>query len=493
MAVLRPALAALLVVVAGTSVGCASVRSSTSPGVSTGTGGGAPRWHVVLQDGGDVDVGVVATRLCFDGPPPSRVGPEYGPAVRFLSDLPRPTDVTGRVIGPALPVIDDGRRSGIDTSSLPPGSCVAFDVDVEAAAKAIDQRDLAEVIGRSLLVSPDVWLWRPKPWPGGNLTGHLVVDDADRIAVPFGRDGDGAFVVPASTFALQSYSALGTFASRVSVNRRGATFDLVRIGDDGHKGGGVEDSTLLAWLDVAVDDVAVPLLRFPVPRATLFVVPAPGTRPVLAGFLGRGGGPSALFIVGRGPIAVEDDPEILDEDGRWVLTHELAHALLPPVIRSDAWFNEGLTTWHQEVLPAAAGRRTRDAAEAQLRVGLRTGARRSHQDGLSLERSCREMDARGSYQHCYWGGAALMVLLARDVGDDGVFALVRAIHALGPVDAAPQSATSLLERAAQTAREPQARVAAEALLSLWRRHRDGLFPAVDVPATDGVPVWPGET
>ena len=176
-----------------------------------------------------------------------------------------------------------------------------------------------------------------------------------------------------------------------------------------------------------------------------------------------------------------------------MLTHELAHALLPPVIRSDAWFNEGLTTWHQEVLPSAAGRRTRDAAEAQLRVGLRTGARRSHQDGLSLERSCREMDARGSYQHCYWGGAALMMLLARDVGDDGVFALVRAIHALGPVDAAPQSATSLLERAAQTAREPQARVAAEALLSLWRRHRDGLFPAVDVPATDGGPVWPGET
>jgi hypothetical protein len=50
-----------------------------------------------------------------------------------------------------------------------------------------------------------------------------------------------------------------------------------------------------------------------------------------------------------------------------------------------------------------------------------------------------------------------------------------------------------LERAARTASEPQARVAAEALLALWRRHRDGLFPAVDVPATDGGPVWPGDT
>ena len=207
--------------------------------------------------------------------------------------------------------------------------------------------------------------------------------------------------------------------------------------------------------------------------------------------MGRGGGPSALLLVGRGPMVVEDDPDTLADQGRWVLTHELAHALLPPVVRSDAWFNEGLTTWHQEVLPAAAGRRPRDIAEAQLRVGLRTGAARSRQDGLSLERACREMDARGSYQHCYWGGAALMVLLAREVGDDGVFALVRAIHAQGAVDAVPQPAAELLAKAAETAAEPAARRAARTLLRLWRRHRDGLFPAVDAPATDAGPVWPG--
>jgi hypothetical protein len=163
------------------------------------------------------------------------------------------------------------------------------------------------------------------------------------------------------------------------------------------------------------------------------------------------------------------------------------------VVRADAWFNEGLTTWHQEVLPASAGRRERDVATAQLGIGLRTGARRARQDGLPLARACAEMDRFGSYQHCYWGGAALVQLLVDDVGDEGVFALVRAVQALGPVDAAPQMATALLMRVEQTATAPLARRAATRLLHLWREHKDGLFPDV-AAARAGDPLqWPDES
>jgi hypothetical protein len=488
--------------------GCASARSSRPGGVAPSTeapaaeagefefdddGDGQPRlrWTIALQAGGDVDVGVVSTRLCFPGAPPARVGPEYGPALRYLADIPQVVDPQGRPLGRRLQVVDDG-RAGIDTAGVPAGACVAFDVDVEAAADAIDNRDLAKVVGRSLLISPDVWLWRPKPWPAGHTAGVLRVDDEGRVAVPFPRTGPGQFEVRSSAFALQSYTALGDFSTRRRIMARGADLDVVFV-DRGALG----DDELVGWIQTAIDDVAVPMLRFPVTRATMLVVPVAGARPVVAGFLGRGGGASALFLVGRGPLHVEADPEIIDLEGRWVLTHELAHALLPPVARGDAWLNEGITTWNQEVLPASAGRRDRELSAAQLRIGFRTGARRAERDGLSLERSCTQMDRMHSYQHCYWGGAALVQLLSEELGDDAVYALIRGIWATGPVDGRPRRATDLLEAVKTSATEPASRAAAAALLRLWHRHKGNLFPPVSagdvgemsvgeqLPTTDG--------
>jgi hypothetical protein len=439
-----------------------------------------PRWSVRLLPGLDVDVGIVATRLCFDGPAPQRVGPEHGPALSHLVGPARAVSADGVEVG-ALPVLDDG----IDTSALPPGRCVAFDVDVEAAARAIDRREVAAIAGRALVVSPDVWLWRPKPWPPGVVAGSLVVDDEAKVALPFRALGGGRFEVRASAFALQSYSALGTFAGRRALARRGVVLDVVRL-----VSGGVDDARLSRWLDVAIDDVAAPLQRFPVDRVLVVVWPMAGERPILSAFLGRGGGASAVFLVAD--RAVDSDHDDVDDDGgRWVLTHELGHALLPPVRRADAWFNEGLTTWHQEVLPVAAGRRERRVASAQLAIGFRTGAGRARRDGLSLQRACAEMDRFGSYQHCYWGGAALVELLADDVGDDGVFALVQAVQALGPVDAAPSSALTLLSLVTSSpSASAKAKRAAKRLMALWQAHKDGLFPDV-AAARDGDGLqWP---
>lgn len=437
------------------------------------------RWTVRFQPGGDVDVGVVSTRLCFPAGAPARVGPEYGPAVRFLADIPELTDADGRKLGKRLRVVDDDGRAGIDTSGVPAGACVAFDVDVEAAARAIDDRDVAQVVGRALLISPDVWLWRPKPWPAGHVAGVLDVDDDSKVAVPFARLGERRFEVRSSAYALQSFTALGRFYERRHLSARGAELDVVFVDQ-----GAVAVDEMMAWIKVAVDDVAVPLLRFPVVRGTMLVVPVRGARPVVAGFLGRGGGASALFLVGRGPIHVEDDPEIVDEEGRWVLTHELAHALLPPVARGDAWLNEGITTWNQEVLPASAGRRERALSAAQLKIGFRTGARRASRDGLSLEKACTQMDRVGSYQHCYWGGAALVQLLSEELGDDGVYALIRGIWATGPVDGVPRRATALLDVVAKHAPEERSRQAAAALLRLWERHKGSHFPPVERAKND---------
>lgn len=426
-------------------------------------------WTVKLLPGGDTAVGALETVLCFSGAPPDHVGPENLRALPWLMDLPRPVNASGGALGPPLRV----DAQGIVTRGLAPGECVSFSVDIEGAAKDLDDRDVATVAGRQILASPDAWLWRPSPWPA-HAVGRLVVEHAiqestTRIAVPMLQNPDGSYQVPRSTFALQCFAVLGDFES-TDLEIRGATFQVVRI-----DAGGIDDETFTRWLHIAVDDVAVPLQAFPVSQVLLLLLPVSGAREVDAGFLGRGGGASALFLLGRGPFDIADDPEILDDDGRWVFTHELAHTLLPPVARGDGWLNEGLTTWHQEVLPAAAGRRLRTVSQGQLEVGFRTGRARARQDGLSVKDSCSLMESRGSYQHCYWAGARLFDLLSKEVGDDGVFALVATLHAAGAVDAAPQSALRLLKAVSSSA-DPRAYAAAQTLLGLWEQHQHSLFP-----------------
>jgi hypothetical protein len=109
---------------------------------------------------------------------------------------------------------------------------------------------------------------------------------------------------------------------------------------------------------------------------------------------------------------------------------------------------------------------------------VRTGRARADADRLTLDVACNEMDARHSYQHCYWGGAALTALLADDVGTDAVMALVRALHDSAPLDATPRSARELLHRVAIEATDAVAADAARRLWALWERFRHEPFPDV---------------
>ena len=448
-------------------------------------------WRFHFEKNVRSDAAVVAVSLCFAGVPPVMVGPEFAGAADFLdgdAHVVAHGDVRGDVRGDVhgegskgevLAIVDEGAQRGLRTGHLPPGSCIAYRMNLLALAEDRNSLQLARPVGRSILATPDTWLWRPIPWPRGAV-GRLMAADRpgislDDVAGAFARV-DGAYAIPGSVFALQSYTALGDLARRTTtVQARGTRFDITRVDD-----GGLDDGELHDLLMVAIDDVAVPLGQFPVDRARILLVPVPSSRPVVAGFLGRGGGASALMLLGRGPFNVEDDPELVDEDGRWVFTHELAHALLPSVRRRDAWLNEGMTTWQQEVLPAAAGRRERALADAQLAIGFRTGRRRANEDSLTVEESCTGMDTYHSYQHCYWSGAALTALLADDVGDEGVFALIAALHRLGPIDSTPTAASVLLETVATRDSNPLARQAASRLQVLWETWRNTPFP--DVPA-----------
>ncbi|HEY1099797.1 MAG TPA: hypothetical protein VGF99_12760, partial [Myxococcota bacterium] len=402
------------------------------------------------------------------GAPPPRVIPGDVDALPWLMDVPVAVDVTGQHVYGPLDVDD----LGIDTRRVPAGGCVNYIVDVESAAEAIDRHALAAVHGRSVLLSPDVWLWRPSTWPRSDddRARLEVVDDGDglSLALPFAAHREGGVVVTASTWRLQSWGLVGRL-QRHAITRAGTTLTVHRAA---HGDGRLADATLDRWLEVAVDDVASSG-AFPVAAINVVVVDDgdDDARPIRVGFLGRGGGAGMVLHVGAAPKNDDDDDD--DDTGRWVLTHELSHLLLPPIDQRDGWLNEGAATWMQEVLPAQAGRRDVVVAAGNLQRGLQTGAARALDDGFTLERSCAEMHARRSYQHCYWGGAALLTLLARDVGDDGVIALLRALP--GPVDGPPQRATAVLQ-AARTSSDPRVARAATTLLALWTQSAQAPFP-----------------
>ncbi len=457
---------------------------------------GAPVWTATLLPGGDVDVGAVQMRLCFAGTPPPRVVPEYDDAIAHLIEVPVVVDTAGHVLG-HLPMDD----RGIDTSVLRPGLCVGYVVDIEGLARTVDRHDIAQIVGRSVLLSPDAWLWRPEPWPSSSaassVTGRVVVNSgatdgpALSAALPFVVDDRGGFIVPASTFAVQSFGALGALSTRTSsIARAGTTLRVVWLDDSA----AVAPSTLSTWLQAAVDDVASVTGQFPQPEVLVLVAPHAGSRAVLMGFLGRGGDvPGMVLHVGRGPLAAPAVPtptagDDVDSNGRWVLTHELAHTLLPPVVRGDGWFNEGLTTWEQELLPVRSQRRSKQTAQAELAMGLAAGKARAVDDGLSVERACSEMDARHSYQHCYWAGAAMAQLVADQLGDDAVFALIAALSQQ-PFAGEPRRAVAVLQSvASSSSSSPEAVKAAKALLQVWQQQRGMPFPQ----ATDDGADWSTE-
>jgi hypothetical protein len=506
---------AALVVLAGFITGCVSstaLSSTASPspthsstralapvalvdGTRSSAAAAAWTWHVTFHGGEAIDVGSLETRLCFSGAPPLRVAPEGYAARRGLRENPALwTPMQGR--GAPVPVDDDG----IVTAGLSPGACVHFTVDLEGWARELQRPDQVVSVGRTVVASPDVWLWRPRPWPAGAM-GSLVVDAAPsargaQLAAPFARDG-AAWRVPPSTYVQTTYAALGHFDEAKLVHDASVVDAIFLPGSNP-----LEQATLTRWLDVALSDVAVVFGRVPVTSLMVFIVPLAARRAVLAGFLGRGGGRAhALVLVGdvastkdpdtheRGarhdhdredvhaPQADADPDDEEDDQGRWVLTHELAHLLLPPVRREDAWLNEGLATWHQEMLPARAGRRTERSARARLMQGFATGALRAREDRLSLQEACAQMDARLSYQHCYWGGARLIELLVEDVGQGALDAFIAALNERAALDATPQRARALLHQVAVSG-PPLAAQAARRLAALWSRFAHEPFPQV---------------
>jgi hypothetical protein len=329
--------------------------------------------------------------------------------------------------------------------------CVALDVDLAAAARLFHDRSLAIRAGEDVvLASPDVWLWtRTRPM-GGRLT--FTSAPGTRAALPFPRVDDAhapadTFEVDPSTWRLLSTGVFGDVEVR-ELTVAGAVIDLVTLPGERY----MSATDVDRWVAAAADAVATgsgPRSRFPFDRVMVVVEPVRGDG-VPFGMVTRGGGPHALLLLG-GRARVED---VIDD---WVAVHELSHLLHPLPALDEAWFGEGLATWHQVVLRARAGLITEEAAWAALRDGFERGAAAAERGPwtLSLREASARMRAEGRWVQTYWGGAAIAFVVdvgLRRCGGISIDDVVATLRAEQPrIDARRIPAADVVARAAAVA------------------------------------------
>jgi hypothetical protein len=444
------------------------VSACTTPPIAPVTTSSGARAAIAL----DVDVGVlpdstgmvggISTRVCSRGAWPRSLVPENRRARAFLVSA---VDDDGR----ALPLDTDGVR----TKDLK--GCARLVVDVGRLADAVADKDLALRAGDDLILTPDLWLWRPEPFDDATLFVKLDAAPFDALLPWTARESQsegGRLVVDRSTWALKSDAVFGHF-DVTRVQAAGAVFHVARL-DDGRA-----PAPLDAWIASSANAVATLSGKYPVPSVNVLVVPTRVTRPIVVAFFSRGGGPTATVFVGEGTLGEGGiDPNDIDATGRWALTHELAHALMPPVKSNEAWLNEGLATWHQELLARRAGMIGDDVSFwRELVRGLTTGKERAASDGLTTGEASARMHEAGAYQHAYWSGVGVMLMAEVEARKRGASLddVVRTLRAEFPTDDVPRSAHELLA----VPRDGASRIAADVLTETFRAQRDKRFPDVD--------------
>ncbi|HJL18705.1 MAG TPA: hypothetical protein RMH99_23790 [Sandaracinaceae bacterium LLY-WYZ-13_1] len=327
--------------------------------------------------------------VCFEGPPPSALTPIDAAGARYLRGAEGP-------LGPeAAPLSVEGRA--IATAHLPPDACVAYVVDLDAAARQRGGLHGAYRIDGDLIAATGVWLWAPRERAeDARVTARFELPDDVRLSPLWARAGGGRHRLDERAFRFTAYAAFGRFET-VNVGVPGACLHVSVLG------GGVRMGTdgLVRSLRGSADAVSMMFGEFPVRRASILAVPTPFSTTSPFGIVGRGTLPTVAILVG-------DRAEEARLARAWVPVHELAHLAMPFVDREDAWLAEGIATYYQEILRARAGLFPPEQAWRNLDDGFRRGARDG--TGRSLREESRDMMRTAAYRRVYWAGAAIALL-----------------------------------------------------------------------------------
>jgi hypothetical protein len=159
-------------------------------------------------------------------------------------------------------------------------------------------------------------------------------------------------------------------------------------------------SAIVQRIQTAAEAVAVYYGHFPVPRARILVIPAPGRHGVLQGTTWGNMAGSPAFL--RLRIGESTTPDELAAD--WVITHELVHTALPSLPDDQHWLEEGIASYVEPIARVQAGQMPAAKIWSDMIDGMPNGEPGPDDHGL---------DVTHTWGRTYWGGA--LFCLSADV------------------------------------------------------------------------------
>ena len=275
---------------------------------------------------------------------------------------------------------------------------VRWRVDLgELAAACGDEVDCARRVGEATLSPALAWLLHPAPKLDVPVRVRVHTPQAMRFMTGLAESGDTAAGYTFRSHDLDegAFTAFGPMRRyRVDVaggsNGSAARVDLAIVGDTRYA---MPDDAIKGWVSDAAEVVTSLFGRFPVDRASLFVVPAPGEDEVVFGKVLSLSGASVVLVVGdRMPAA--------SRRADWVLVHELFHLGFPTFRGEGRWLGEGLATYYEPILRARAGWTSEVDVFRQFARNMPRGAGGAAGTARTLPLAQRE-----DTDSIYWGGA----------------------------------------------------------------------------------------
>ena len=340
----------------------------------------------------DPALSTLSVRACFVGIAPSALAAESLDATLALIDIR--AENSRKSIEPS---------GSISLKSVPENGCVLYRVDVSRPIRQHDRTgDKIHRIGKDLLTSTGLWLWRPEKLEADeDIEVTFVLPEGIAVSAPWKpvslsseravfRTGRSPYDWPASV-------AFGGFKER-EIRVGGARLRLAVL--DGSPAADVEQ--IEDWIRDSAQMVADLYGRFPHFQAQIVVAPgARGNEPTPSAYVVRGGSPAAHFFINqRRPIK-----EFFED---WTAVHELSHLLLPYVNSDDIWLSEGVATYYQNVMRARSGRTSTLETWQRLHAGFVRGMESAH--GMTLAQATESMYRDGTYMRVYWEGAAMLLI-----------------------------------------------------------------------------------
>jgi hypothetical protein len=151
---------------------------------------------------------------------------------------------------------------------------------------------------------------------------------------------------------------------------------------------GIAQADLVHWVQLAAEAVSTYYGHYPVPHATIRIMPFDGQ--------GVRHGQTWGYDGGLIKIHVGAHTQVKDLNEDWMLTHEMVHLSFPSVADEHHWIEEGIAVYVEPIGRIQAGQMTALQMWSDLARDMRKGVPNPDDKGL---------DHTHTWASTYWGGA----------------------------------------------------------------------------------------